>query len=185
MSACTPPVFNTYCGTCKVAYTPDSSVWYFGVTPSLPSRSEGIALTASYASNVGAELLSPPSTVYVPARGCHPPLIISYGGAFVNECNTFQVWSRFYSTLLTPWCFSPSYTTHILRLDTLEWTPVDVPGGPPANLSNSSEFTLYSLGTVVAYDERRDALVLSGTRDAMPWYSQVRATRCLGSLRYG
>ena len=148
---------------CSVAYEPDASMWYFDVAPSL-APSENIALTEMHTSNVGPELLTPDATVYIPARGCRPPLILSYGGSLVNVCTSPAI-KRLYSDPdngNASWCFSPSYAVHMLRLDTLSWVHIDVPGGPPANISNNTELAGYHLGVSVVYDRVLDAVIMAG-----------------------
>ena len=147
------------CTSCEVGFTPDPTVLYFDVPLDLDPNAS-IALDVRQATNVGAELLTPAATVYIPPRGCRPPLIISYGGAFVNECATPAIQSFF--NLTAGWCFTPSFSTHILRLDTLEWTHAAAPGGPPANFTNSSEHVVFGLGVALTYDSVRDAVVMTG-----------------------
>jgi len=148
---------------CSVAYEPDASMWYFDVAPSL-APSENIALSALHTSNVGPELLTPDATVYVPARGCRPPLILSYGGSLVNVCASPEI-KQLYSDHENgnaSWCFSPSYAVHILRLDTLSWIHIDVPGGPPANISNNTARAGYNLGVSIVYASALDAVIMAG-----------------------
>ena len=148
---------------CSVAYEPDPSMWYFDVSTSL-APSENIALSAMHTSNVGLELLTPDATVYIPARGCRPPLVLSYGGSLVNVCASREI-KQLYSDQdngNSSWCFSPSYAVHMLRLDTLAWVHIDVPGGPPANISNNTELSGYHLGVSVVYDSVLDAVIMAG-----------------------
>jgi hypothetical protein len=162
---CTVP----YCTNCTVSYVPDPRLWSFPVDPAL-MQDENISLALHTAKNEGPELLTPEATVYVPARGCRPPLLVSYGGAWVNECDTTPfVLPYFYghwpiSNPSSPWCFTPSFSTHILRLDTLEWA--HLPGnstGPdspsPVAFNNSG---IFGLGTFLAYDEARDRVLMLG-----------------------
>ena len=171
------------CLSCEVAFTPDPTVLYFDVPLDLDPNAS-IALNVRQASNVGAELLTPAATVYIPPRGCRPPLILSYGGAFVNECATPAIESFFNRS--AGWCFTPSFSTHILRLDTLEWMHVAAPGGPPANMTNSSEHVVYGLGVALMYDGVRDAVVMTGApegRRAAP-RGQVRGRQmCFADRR--
>ena len=152
---CTSPA----CVNCSVSYTPDSRLWYFAVDSAAPP---GGTITPAVATmtNVGSDLLTPEATVYVPARGCRPPLIFSYGGAWVNECATTPYVKPYFSS--SPWCLTPVFSTHLLRLDTLEWTHVNVTGPDslsPIALNNTG---IYGLGVFAKYDSVRDRIMLSG-----------------------
>jgi len=147
-----------------------------------------IPVAQTMTTNVGPELLTPGATVYVPARGCRPPLIISYGGAWVNQCaNTPYVLPFFYANCqyisCTPWrssswCVTPSFSTHILRLDTLEWIHLGQNATGPDSLSPvaTNATGLFGLGVTVVYDANRDRLLMTGAHSEALLCSTCNAT---------
>lgn len=178
---CSASVPGPFCWNCSVDFSPDARLLYFPVDPDL-QPDDPILVTQSATSNVGPELLTPSATVYVPPRGRRPPLIVSYGGALVNQCtNTPYVLPYFtaecgldmVNASLCPhsswrsssWCVTPSFSTHILRLDTLEWLHLSQNATGPDSLSPLATNTtgLFGLGVSLLYDATRDRLLMAGT----------------------
>jgi hypothetical protein len=149
------------CTNCSVAFTPDARLWSFPIDPSL-QPGDPIAVALSTTTNVGPELLTPEATVYVPPRAARPPLLISYGGAWVNECATtpyvipWYTWgpSRGYASPFrtSSWCLTPAFATHVLRLDTLEWVHLNATGPDSLSPVLLNRTGLFGMGVTATYE---------------------------------
>jgi hypothetical protein len=157
-----PDANGNGCTNCSVAFDPDSRFFSFPVTADI-HPDDPIAVVQQYTTNVGPELLTPGATVYVPPRDCRPPLILSYGGALVNECTTTPFVRPYFPA--SSWCFTPSFSTHILRLDSLDWIHVSANSTGPESLSPIplNNTGLFGLGVFLAYDAAADRILLAGT----------------------
>jgi hypothetical protein len=148
------------CQNCSFEYTPDATVLFFSVGSAVASDRSPIALSVMEAANVSAELLNPDATIYVPPRDCRPPLVISYGGSWVNTCTPGV---RPFFRPESPWCFTPAYATHILRLDTLTWSHFNATGADtPISSANAGSIPLFGFGVSARYDALRDRVLLTG-----------------------
>ena len=144
--------------SCSVAYTPDPRLFYFLVEDVISLDSAPIYTVNT--TGIGPELLTPRASVYVPSRGCRPPLLLSYGGSFVNANCSAELGPWF---VTENWCFEPSFTTHVLRLDTLEWLHTNTTGPEwPGPQSEFLDMPLSTLGLSAAYDEVGDRVLMSG-----------------------
>jgi hypothetical protein len=147
------------CTSCEVAYTPDPRLWSFPVDPSIQPQ-DNISLMSTMTFNMGPELLSPAATVYVPPRGNRPPLLVSYGGSFVNTCATTPYARPWFPN--SDWCFTQSFSTSILRLDTLEWTQVNSTGPDAPTPFSFNISAIFGLGVTALYDPKFDRIYLMG-----------------------